>query len=170
MHRIIIAGGGIAGLSAAYYLHKEAAQREIPVQITIIDSADHWGGKIITERVPFGSGSFIIEGGPDTFLATKPYATGLCRELGLSDRLHGVNPVMRDTFVLHKQELVKLPDGLAMMIPTNIRAMATTHLLSPIQKVRMSLDFVLPPDSLMAMKRWGVLSHAGWVVGSTKSD
>ena len=71
MNRIVIVGGGIAGLSAAYY-----ATRKIPdTQITLIESSDRWGGKITTDRVDFDGGQFIIEGGPDTFLATKPYAT-----------------------------------------------------------------------------------------------
>ena len=77
--KLIVIGGGIAGLSAAYY-----AQKQIPeAQITLLESDSHWGGKIITERVPFEGGNFIIEGGPDTFLATKPWGVALCKELGL---------------------------------------------------------------------------------------
>lgn len=148
MNTILIAGGGIAGLSAAYYLVKKAKESDTPIKVIVTESENRWGGKIVTDRVAFGDKYFIVEGGPDTFLATKPYAVALCKELGLSDRLHGVNPIIRDTFIYHKQKLVKLPDGLAMMIPTNVRAMATTRLLSPFQKLRMGLDLVLPPRSL----------------------
>src|SRR5574341_293238 len=113
MNRIVIIGGGVAGLSAAYY-----ATKKIPhAQITLIESSNRWGGKITTDRVAFDDGTFIIEGGPDTFLTTKPYAIVLCKELGLDDRLQGTNPDQKNTYVLHRNKLEPLPDGLAMMIP-----------------------------------------------------
>jgi oxygen-dependent protoporphyrinogen oxidase len=98
MNRIVIVGGGIAGLSAAYY-----ATKNIPAaRITLIESSNHWGGKITTDRATFNGGQFIIEGGPDTFLATKPYAVALCEELDLGDRLHVTNPDKKNTYVLNK--------------------------------------------------------------------
>ncbi len=140
MNRIVIVGGGIAGLSAAYY-----ATKKIPnAQITLLESSDRWGGKITTDRVPFDDGQFIIEGGPDTFLATKPCATALCKELGLGDRLHGTNPKQKNTYVLHHNQLEPLPDGLAMMIPTNVQAILKSHLVSWFGKARMGLDFLQP--------------------------
>ncbi len=144
MKRMLVIGGGIAGLSAAYY----AAKYSPGTEIMLIESSDRWGGKITTERVPFQNGPFIIEGGPDTFLATKPYATDLCTELGLRDRLHGTNPDHKNTYVLHHNRLLPLPDGLAMMIPTNIEAMLKTRLVSWWGKARMGLDFILPAQSV----------------------
>jgi len=141
--RLIIIGGGIAGLSAAYYAVQATDQS--PLQITLLESGDRWGGKITTERVNFDDGQFIIEGGPDTFLATKPYATALCKELGLGERLHGTNPQNKNTYVLHHDRLQPLPDGLAMMIPTNVGAVLKTRLVSWLGKARMGLDFILPP-------------------------
>ena len=143
MTRIIVIGGGIAGLSAAYYASK------IPdTQITLIESSSHWGGKITTDRVAFDDGQFIIEGGPDTFLATKPWGVALCKELRLSDRLHGTNPQKKNTYVLNQNRLLPLPDGLAMMIPTNIQAILKSRLVSWFSKARMGLDFVLPPKAV----------------------
>jgi len=138
--KLIIIGGGIAGLSAAYYAKKQATD----AQITLLEAGDHWGGKITTDRVPFDDGNFIIEGGPDTFLATKPWAVSLCQELGLADRLHGTNPKHKNTYVLHRNKLQPLPDGLAMMIPTNIPSILKSHLVSWPGKARMGLDFFLP--------------------------
>jgi len=138
--KLIIIGGGIAGLSAAYF-----AQKNIPeVQIILLEAGDRWGGKITTDRVTFEDGDFIIEGGPDTFLATKPWAVTLCKELGLGDRLHGTNPKSKNTYVLHENRLQPLPDGLAMMIPTNIPSILKSKLVSWPGKVRMGLDFLLP--------------------------
>ncbi len=144
MNQIVVIGGGIAGLSAAYY-----ASRKIPgVRITVVESSGRWGGKITTDRVAFDNGLFIIEGGPDTFLATKPWGVTLCKELGLGERLHGTNPRQKNTYVLHRNHLQPLPDGLAMMIPTNIPSILRTRLVSWPGKARMGLDFLLPPHSL----------------------
>jgi protoporphyrinogen/coproporphyrinogen III oxidase len=144
MNRIVIIGGGIAGLSAAYYATKTIND----VRVTLIESSDRWGGKITTHRAAFGNGKFIIEGGPDTFLATKPYAVALCKELGLGDRLHGTNPHKRNTYVLNKGRLLPLPDGLAMMIPTNIQAILKSGLVSWFGKARMGVDFLQPAKAL----------------------
>jgi protoporphyrinogen/coproporphyrinogen III oxidase len=152
MTNIVIVGGGIAGLSAAYYASKKLALSKaegIPdANITLLESSNCWGGKIATERVEFDDGQFIIEGGPDTFLATKPWAVALCKELGLSERLHGTNPDKKNTYVLSRNRLLPLPDGLAMMIPTNIQAILKTRLVSWFSKARMGLDFLLPAKSL----------------------
>ena len=150
--KLIIIGGGIAGLSAAYYASRSLALSEVKGthydQITLLESDSRWGGKITTDRAVFDDGQFIIEGGPDTFLATKPYATALCKELGLGERLHGTNPNQKNTYVLHRNKLEPLPDGLAMMIPTNVQAILKTHLVSWPGKARMGLDFVQPAKSL----------------------
>ncbi len=142
--KITVIGGGIAGLSAAYY-----ASKKIPdAQITLIESANRWGGKITTDRVGFDDGTFVIEGGPDTFLATKPWAVALCKELGLGGRLHGTNPHRKNTYVLNRNRLLPLPDGLAMMIPTNIEAILKTRLVSWFGKARMGLDFLQPAKAV----------------------
>lgn len=142
--KLVIIGGGIAGLSAAYY----ASITNYFSQITVLESEARWGGKITTDRVPFDDGQFIIEGGPDTFLATKPYATSLCKELDLSERLHGTNPKNKNTYVLHRNKLEPLPDGLAMMIPTNVDSIIKSHLVSWFGKARMGMDFLLPAKSV----------------------
>ncbi len=137
MTKIIIVGGGIAGLSAAYHLQKNA---RTPLAITVLEAGDAWGGKITTERVD----GFVIEGGPDTFIVTKPWALQLCRELGIADRLRGTNPQTKKTYILKNGKLHELPGGLTMMIPTDVGAMLRTGLLSWPQKARMGLDFLLP--------------------------
>jgi oxygen-dependent protoporphyrinogen oxidase len=144
MNRIVIIGGGISGLSAAYYVTKKLPD----AQISLLEASNRWGGKITTDRATFDDGQFIIEGGPDTFLATKPYATALCKELGLSDRLHGTNLNQKNTYVLHRNKLEPLPDGLAMMIPTNVQAILNSRLVSWLGKVRMGLDFIQPAKAV----------------------
>jgi oxygen-dependent protoporphyrinogen oxidase len=92
----------------------------------VLEASPQWGGKIRTERVE----DFVIEGGPDTFLATKPWGAALCREFGLNERLHGTNPQQKNNYVLRRGHLHPLPEGLTMMIPTQVGPMVRTSLLS----------------------------------------
>jgi oxygen-dependent protoporphyrinogen oxidase len=143
MKQVVIVGGGIAGLSAAYSLQKLAKESGSEMAITLLEAAKTMGGKIVTHR----TNGFVIEGGPDTFLATKLWAVRLCNELGLGERLHGTNPEHRNTYVLRNGRLHPLPEGLTMMVPTRITPMLRTGLLSWAAKARMGMDFFLPPRS-----------------------
>ena len=140
MKQIVVIGGGIAGLSAAYTLQKKASQAQHPIQVTVLEAGNTWGGKIVTDRHE----GFVIEGGPDTFLATKPWAVTLCKELGIDESLQGTNPKQKHTYVLNEGRLEPLPDGLTMMIPTRFGPMIRTNLLSWMEKARMGIDFFLP--------------------------
>jgi oxygen-dependent protoporphyrinogen oxidase len=141
MKRVVIVGGGIAGLASAYRLKTLAREASLPVSLTLIESESYLGGKIVTERVD----GFVIEGGPDTFLSYKPWGMALCKELGIVDRLHGTNTQHRGSFVMKEGRLHRLPEGLTGMIPTRLGPMARTSLVSLPGKMRMALDFVLPP-------------------------
>ena len=147
MKKVIIVGGGIAGLAAAYYLK---GKTETPLKITLLDGAGYWGGKIVTERVSdlVPAGHFVVEGGPDTFVVTKPWGVRLCKELAITDRLRGTNPKTKKTYILKNDKLHELPGGLTMMIPTEFGPMIRTGLLSWPAKVRMGLDFIIPPSHI----------------------
>lgn len=82
---VIVIGGGIAGLSAAYYLNKKAQETGKEITITVLESADYWGGKIKTTI----EDGFVVEGGPDAYLVTKPWMRTLVHELGMADDLQG---------------------------------------------------------------------------------
>lgn len=138
MRQLVIIGGGIAGLATANYARKRAGDE---LSITVLEQADHWGGKIVTDRTD----GFVIEGGPDTFVVTKPGAVNLCKELGITERLQGTNPDHKQTYILKNGRLHELPGGLTMMIPTEITPMLRTGLLSWSEKLRMGMDFFLPP-------------------------
>ena len=142
MKHFVVIGGGIAGLSAAFYLDQKIHAAGQSSLITVLEASPTWGGKITTDR----QDGFVIEGGPDTFLATKSWGVTLCRELGLEERLHGTNPEKKHTYVLFNDQLEPLPDGLTMMIPTRFGPMIRTHLLTWPEKARMGLDFFLPPE------------------------
>jgi oxygen-dependent protoporphyrinogen oxidase len=141
---VIIIGGGISGLSSAHYLLSKGCEKGLEARISVIEASESWGGKIRTERVR----GFVIEGGPDTFLATKPWGVRLCRELGIESRLQSTNPLQKNTFVLHKGRLEPLPDGLTMMVPTRFGPVIRSSLLSWPAKARMGMDFLLPAKPL----------------------
>src|SRR5688500_9640421 len=81
---LVIVGGGISGLAAAHRLAREAPG----IRVTLLEAAGRLGGKIVTERVD----GFVIEGGPDSFLAAKPRGVGLCEEICIGGALQGVTP------------------------------------------------------------------------------
>lgn len=139
MNRVVIIGGGIAGLAAAYWLTQKAPE----LAVALVESDSRLGGKIVTERVD----GFVIEGGPDTFLSYKPRGLGLCRELGLENRLHGTNGKIRRTYVMRGGKLYELPEGLTGLIPSRFEPMLKTGLISPLGKLRMGLDYLIPPRS-----------------------
>ena len=141
MAHVVIVGGGIAGLATAYYLQAQARSRGLSLRYTLVERDSRFGGKIVTEA-PDG---FVIEGGPDSFITQKPQALALCRELGLSDALIGTNEARRKVFVLHRGRLVPLPDGVMLVVPTRFLPFVFSPLLSPLGKLRMGLDLLIPP-------------------------
>jgi oxygen-dependent protoporphyrinogen oxidase len=139
----VVLGGGITGLSAAYFLAR-ARLEGAPIEELLIEGRDRLGGSIQTERME----GFLIEGGPDSFLTEKPEATALCRALGLGDSLLGSNDAGRRTYVLHHSRLVPLPDGLMLLVPTRIWPMLTTPLLTLRGKLAMAAElFTKPPGA-----------------------
>ena len=135
MPGVIIIGGGISGLSAAYYLAKGG------VSSTIIELRPRLGGVIQTERVE----GCTIEAGPDSFLSVKPAALELIRELGLEGDVIGSNDQLRKTYVWKHGRLIALPDGLMMMVPTKVLPLAATGLIGWGTKVRMGLELLRAP-------------------------
>jgi oxygen-dependent protoporphyrinogen oxidase len=119
-----VIGGGTAGLAAAYTLAL-ARQAGAPIEEMLIEASPALGGVIRTETVE----GFVVEAGPDSFLAEKPQAAAMARELGLGDDLMGSNDHARRTYILHHGRLLPLPDGLMFLVPTRLWPMVTTRLL-----------------------------------------
>src|SRR4051794_30863705 len=103
--KIAVIGGGIAGLSAAWQLEKRRRAGD-DVEYRVFERSARLGGVIQTETLSDGS---ILECGPDSFLTEKPWAAALCRELGLADQLIGSNDATRQTFILVRNKLRRLP-------------------------------------------------------------
>lgn len=143
--RVVIVGGGITGLSAAWYLQQAAQTDGLPLTYTLLEQSARWGGKIRTDAVtPAGETPFIVEGGPDSFITQKPWALQLARELGLEERLLPTNDKQRQVFVLNKGRPTPLPDGVLLIVPTQFKPFALSPLISPLGKLRMGLELFIP--------------------------
>jgi oxygen-dependent protoporphyrinogen oxidase len=134
-HKALIIGGGISGLSAAYYLSKAG------IRPTLLERKPRVGG-VIQTSVQQGC---VLEEGPDGFMAAKPWAMNLIRELGLADQVIGSNDHSRITYIVKHGELVPMPEGLQMMVPTKILPLVETQLLSWGAKIRMGMEFFRQP-------------------------
>lgn len=131
-----VIGGGISGLSAAFYLRENCPDAEI----TVFEKRNRLGGVLHTEI----RDGFEIEQSADNFITTVPYGLNLCRRLGLENDIVTTTPRHRQTFILWHDRLHKLPDGFMMMAPTKWWPMAVTPLLSPLGKIRAALEFFIP--------------------------
>jgi len=138
--RIAIIGGGIAGLAAAYELEK-ARQAGAAVEYTLFEERPRLGGSLASEIVD----GAVLERGPDSFLTEKPAAAELCRELGLGGELIPSNDAARKTYIVTRNRLVALPDGLMFLVPTKLVPTALTRLFSVRTKMRMALELLHPP-------------------------
>jgi protoporphyrinogen/coproporphyrinogen III oxidase len=139
-HHVVVIGGGIAGLSAAYALQEQARLARRPLSCTLIEARTRLGGVILTERVD----DFVIEAGPDSLLTQKPWGLELCQTLGIRDRLIGTNDGQRKVYILWGGRLQPLPEGLMLIVPTRFGPLFRSQLLSWPGKLRIGLEYFLP--------------------------
>ncbi len=134
-YRVVIVGGGITGLAAAFHLQVSGA----PLEVTLLEKADRLGGCIFTER----SSDFVMEHGADVFLACKPHAAALCEALGLQVQV----PLQRRAYIRRADGLYPLPEGFSGLVPARLGPVLSTRLLSLSGKVRLLLESMVPPRS-----------------------
>ena len=134
--RIVVVGGGIAGLSAAHAALARAREKGVAVTVTVLERSPRFGGNVVTERVD----GYVLDAGPDSWVVTKPQASALSRELGLGDQLIGTNPDNRRYYVAWGDKLHAVPEGLVLGVPTRIAPLLRTGLFSWGGKLRMGLE------------------------------
>lgn len=139
--KVVIIGGGLTGLSAAFYTRNFLRDAGFEPVVTVLEKGSSWGGKIETLH----KDGFVIEKGPDSFLARKTAMVDLAKELEIDHDLVTTNPEAKKTYLLHKGKLHEMPPGLVLGIPTQIKPFLASKLVSPAGKLRALMDYVLPP-------------------------
>jgi oxygen-dependent protoporphyrinogen oxidase len=135
VRRVVVVGGGISGLAAAW----ELAGGDNSV--VVLESTARLGGALRSE--PFGGRT--VDTGPDGFLGRRPEALDLCREIGLG---HALVPIAgRGAGVWVRGRVRPLPEGLALGIPTRFWPASRAGVLGLRGQLGLARDLVLPrPD------------------------
>jgi oxygen-dependent protoporphyrinogen oxidase len=141
--RVVIVGGGISGLSAAYDLTRAGAD------CTVFEKQPRLGGVIETRTWE----NCTIDCGPDSFLSAKPEALALIKEVGLEGEVIGSNDHQRITYIQKNGRLVALPDGVMMIVPSKVMPLIKSPLLSWGTKLRMGLEVLRRPGKISAPDR-----------------
>lgn len=137
--RVVIVGGGLSGLVTAMRLQKESDRHAVPLELSVIEASPRLGGNLSTEHHE----GFVIDPGPDSWVSAKPEATELAQELGLGNELIETVAANRRVYLVHRGELVALPEGLVLGVPTRLGPVLRSPLLSPFGRARIALDLVL---------------------------
>ncbi|HCB34916.1 MAG TPA: protoporphyrinogen oxidase, partial [Acidimicrobiaceae bacterium] len=158
--RVVVVGGGITGLTAAYSLTPagralaDPAQRDgaappgpphPAVEVLVLESDDRLGGKIRTTDFA----GHPVDEGADSFITRTPAAIELCRRLDIGPL---VSPAQNGAFVVRtrrRTRLLRMPAGLVLGVPTSLRSMAAlagSGIVSARGVGRAALDLVRRDD------------------------
>ncbi|MBI4888216.1 MAG: protoporphyrinogen oxidase [Acidobacteria bacterium] len=130
---VLVVGGGIAGLAAAYQLQR------LGRRVRVLEASGRLGGVIRTERFD----GWTIDGGPDALLVQKPAAVALCRELGIADRLiPTLEP--RTAYVMRDRRLHPIAPGSFLGFPLSAAALARSSLFTWAGRLRMACEVAIP--------------------------
>ena len=135
MKRVAIVGGGVSGLSAAYYLGRKG------VASRLYEKRSRLGGTILTERLD----GCLVEAGPDSWLAEKTWMLDLARDIGVDSQVIGSNDSRRRTFVVRGGRLAPLPESMRLLAPAKPWQVATTPLLGLPAKTRFAAEWFRRP-------------------------
>lgn len=133
--RTVVVGGGLTGLTAAWYLRGHA-------EVTVLEAAGRIGGQVRTIDL----GGARLDVGADAMLARQPEGLELARELGLGDDL--VEPLTGSVRLWVRGRLRPLPEGTVMGVPTDLRALARSGVVPPTGVLRAALEPLLPRRDL----------------------
>lgn len=112
-------------MTAAYELSR-LANNGAAIEAVLFEASPRLGGIVETVR----EGGFVIECGPDAWVTEKPWARELAEKLGLGDEVMPSNDATRKTYVLADGQLKAMPDGMRMMVPSNLSALDQSDLFS----------------------------------------
>jgi len=138
--RIIIVGGGISGLAAAWRIQQSLQKSGQPFDLQLLESSPRTGGALQS----VARDGFLLEMGSDCFISEKPRGVGLCKELGLGTDLIGTRPDYRRSFILRGGRFYPVPEGFYLMGPSRYRPFLKSGLLSWPGKFRVMMEPLIP--------------------------
>jgi protoporphyrinogen/coproporphyrinogen III oxidase len=101
VRRIVVAGGGIAGLSIAHAIR----ERDPSVEVLVLERQPRVGGNVRTDVV----NGYTCEWGPDGFLDNAPATLRLAEAVGLGPRVLPSNDAARRRFIFRGDRLHEVP-------------------------------------------------------------
>lgn len=137
--RIVVVGGGIAGLAAAWSLVRD---RGTKAAVTVLESATDVGGKLRVSQVE----GIPVDEGAESMLAVRPEGLVLAKAVGLQSAI--VHPATTQASVFARGRLRALPPGMISGIPTDLRALAVSGIISWPGLLRIPVDHWLPRTSI----------------------
>src|ERR1700761_7475668 len=129
---VVIVGGGIAGLAAAYFLRDE------PADVTVLEGAPRLGGKLTASEVA----GIPVDAGAEALLRRRPEGTDLIKAVGLGDQL--VLPGTTASGIWSRDALHPLPPRQFMGVPADLDGLAASGVLSADGLARAREDLGLP--------------------------
>ncbi len=132
---VVIVGGGISGLAAAFFLRDEA------VRVTVLEGSPRLGGKLSVSEI----GGIAVDEGAEALLVTRPEGIALIAEAGLSDQRTVPGPTSSAIWTLGA--LRPLPRRQFMGVPSDMTELAKSGVLSDEGVARASQDLELPPTA-----------------------
>ena len=103
--RVVVVGGGIAGLATAWLVRMRAAQASLPIELEVLEAEPGAGGYTRSERID----GFLCEIGPNGFLDNEPRTLELVSLLGLEPRLARARPESAHRFIYRGGKLREVP-------------------------------------------------------------
>jgi protoporphyrinogen/coproporphyrinogen III oxidase len=147
---VAVVGGGITGLACAHTLLR-TARADAPIEVSIFEASGRVGGKLWT----FEMDGMPLEAGADSFVVRKPWAVGLCQDLGLEDQV--VIPGSMGAYVWSPRGLVPYPDRAPFGIPSDVGELLGWPGLRRGAKLHALLDLVKPVRKGQADESLGAL-------------
>ncbi|WP_149497672.1 protoporphyrinogen oxidase [Roseiconus lacunae] len=144
--RIAIIGGGLSGLTTAFYLR----QQNPDCIVELFEASSRLGGVIGTETVQTDAGRFVIDLGADMFATDPSAAMQLCVDLGIQDQLLIPDAKRAGAMVVHRGRVVPIPEGFVLMRATKPWQILTTPILSPTAKLRFLTERFQSPQAELA--------------------
>ncbi len=128
MQRVVIIGGGIAGLTTALYLRDRAAELPGGLELSILEAGSRVGGNIRTDYCD----GFIVERGPNGYLDNVPATAALVERLGLTSEVQKADDRAAKRYLYR--------DGRLHLLPTGPLAFLRSRVLSPRGRARLLLE------------------------------